>query len=68
MKYPASYMIYSPAFDALPDAALGATRARLRQVLSGEDTSAKYAHLTPAVRQASVEILKDTKGAAFAAF
>ncbi len=68
MKYPLSYMIYSPQFDALPPEVKAATLTRLRQVLEGEDTSPKYAHLTPAIRQAIVEILKDTMGAATAAF
>ena len=61
MRYPLSYLIYSPAFDALPDDVRGAACARLHDVLSGKDTSPKYAHLTPPVRQAIIEILKDTK-------
>jgi hypothetical protein len=61
MRYPLSYLIYSPAFDALPDDVKGAACRRLYDVLSGKDTSPKYAHLTPPVRQAILEILKDTK-------
>lgn len=61
MRYPCSYMIYSPAFDALPAAAKSAVYDRLWQVLSGRDTAAKYARLTPADRRAVVEILRDTK-------
>ena len=61
MRYPLSYLIYSPAFDALPDDVRGAACARLHDVLSGKDRSPKYAHLTPPVRQAILEILKDTK-------
>ena len=61
MQYPLSYMIYTPAYDAMPAMAKEAVAARLRQVLAGEDASAKYAHLTPEVRQALLEILKDTK-------
>ena len=61
MRYPLSYLIYSPAFDALPDDVRGAVCARLHDVLSGKDRSPKYAHLTPTVRQAILEILKDTK-------
>ncbi len=55
MRYPCSYMIYSPAFDGLPEEAKGAIYRRMWQVLSesprfsGED------------RRAIVEILRDTK-------
>ena len=59
-KYPLSYMIYSPAFDALPPVAKQKTLDRLRKVLSGEITGPKYAHLTPAIRQAITEILQET--------
>ena len=61
MRYPLSYLIYSPAFDALPDDVRDATCRRLHDVLSGRDNAPKYAHLTPPVRQAILEILKDTK-------
>ncbi len=37
LKYPCSYMIYSPAFTALPKPAKDAVYARLREVLSGGD-------------------------------
>jgi hypothetical protein len=61
MRYPLSYMIYSPAFDALPGDVKDAAYRRLREVLSGRDSDPKFAHLTPPVRQAIVEILRDTK-------
>ena len=61
MRYPCSYMIYAPAFDALPADAKDAIYRRLWQVLSGEDRSATYATLTQADRRAIVEILRDTK-------
>jgi hypothetical protein len=60
-RYPCSYMIYSEAFDALPEAARNAVYSRLLQVLSGQDTSAKYRHLSAADRQAILEILRETK-------
>ncbi len=60
-RYPCSYMIYSEAFDALPDAARNAVYSRLLQVLTGNDTSAKYRHLSAADRQAILEILRETK-------
>jgi len=63
MKYPCSYLIYSPAFDALPAVATGAIYQRLWEVLSGADHSARYARLTKADRQAILEILGATKPA-----
>jgi hypothetical protein len=60
-RYPCSYMIYSDAFDALPDDAREAVYKRLWQVLSGSDSSPRYARLSTADRHAIVEILRDTK-------
>lgn len=62
MEYPLSYMIYTPMFDALPDAAQAALADRLGAILSGRDTSPKYSHLAPADRRAILEILRETKG------
>ena len=60
MRYPCSYMIYSPAFDGLPDAAKDAVYAKLWAVLSGKDKSRKYSGLTPDIRTAIVGILLET--------
>jgi hypothetical protein len=60
-RYPCSYMIYTPAFDALPPDARNAVYQRMWQVLSGRETNTKYTKLSPADRQAIVEILKETK-------
>jgi hypothetical protein len=62
MRYPLSYMIYSPAFDALPDDVREGVCRRVRDVLSGAVSGPQYAHLTLSIRQALVEILRDTKG------
>ena len=43
-KYPLSYMIYSEAFDAMPDTAKDRVYRRLFEVLSGEDKSEKLAN------------------------
>jgi len=59
-KYPCSYLIYSTAFEALPEEVHKYVWKRLGEVLSGEDTSEKFAHLTAEDRQAIVEILRDT--------
>jgi hypothetical protein len=60
-KYPLSYMIYTPAFDALPDSVRQVVYRRMYEVLTGKDTSGKFARLTPTDRQAVLEILRDTK-------
>ena len=59
-RYPCSYMIYSAAFAALPLDVRTAIYARLLEVLSGRDTSPKYASLSDADRRAVLEILRDT--------
>ena len=61
MRYPCSYMIYSPAFEALPPALKDAVYQRMWQILSGGEKAARYARLTLADRQAVVEILRETK-------
>ncbi len=61
MRYPCSYMIYTPAFDSLPAEARTAIYQRMWQILSGEEKSARYARLSLADRQAIVEILRATK-------
>ncbi len=61
MKYPCSYLIYSPAFDALPPLAKAPIYRRLWQVLSGQDADSRYRTLSLPDRQAIAEILRDTK-------
>ncbi|MDP1572227.1 MAG: hypothetical protein Q8L86_19690 [Vicinamibacterales bacterium] len=61
MRHPLSYMIYTAAFDALPPVVKQAVYRRLGAVLAGDDAAPKYRHLTPAVRQAVREILRETK-------
>jgi len=62
MKYPCSFLIYSPAFDALPARAKDPIYRRLWDVLSGEERDDRYrTALSRADRQAIVEILRDTK-------
>jgi hypothetical protein len=60
-RHPLSYVIYSPAFDALPDDAKGIFQRRLNEVLTGRDTSEDFAQLTAADRTSILEILRDTK-------
>jgi len=60
LRYPCSYMVYSAAFGALPVEARQAIYERMWAILSGRDTSEKYARLSAADRRAVVEILNDT--------
>src|SRR6185436_5337070 len=61
LKYPCSYLIYSEPFQAMPPAAKAAVYARLWEVLSGQERSARYEVLTDADRRAILEILRETK-------
>ena len=61
LRYPCSYMIYSPQFDALPASARDAIYRRLWQVLSGQEREKPYTRLASTDRRAIVEILRDTK-------
>ena len=60
-RYPCSYLIYSQAFDALPEPAKGYVLHRLLQVLSGQDQSPDFAGLAAADRKAILSILLETK-------
>ncbi len=60
-KYPLSYMIYSEAFDNMPQAAQAQIYQRLYGVLSGKDQSPKFQRLSAADRRAVLEIVADTK-------
>ena len=60
-RYPCSYLIYSSAFDALPEPAKGYVYHRLLQVLTGEDQGADFAGLSAEDRQAILSILLETK-------
>ncbi len=60
-RHPLSFVIYSPAFDALPGDAKSMFYERLRSVLDGADTSEDFAHLSAADRAAILDILRDTK-------
>jgi hypothetical protein len=60
-QYPCSYMIYTPAFDALPQLAKDAVYNRMWEVLSGREKQPRYRALSLGDRRAVVEILRDTK-------
>jgi hypothetical protein len=61
LRHPCSYLIYSEPFDGLPENAKAAVYARMWEVLSGQERDKRYAVLSPADRQAIVEILSETK-------
>ena len=60
MRYPCSYVVYSAAFDGMPEPAREMVLRRMKSILSGEDRAARYSHVAP-TRQAIFEILRETK-------
>jgi hypothetical protein len=60
-RYPLSYMIYSEAFDAMPQQVRERVYRRLYDVLTGRDQSAKFKRLSAEDRRAVLEILRETK-------
>jgi hypothetical protein len=60
-RYPCSYLIYSDAFDAIPEPAKSYVYHRLLQILTGEDRSDDFARLSASDRRAVLEILFETK-------
>ncbi|QDV82952.1 hypothetical protein [Planctomycetes bacterium TBK1r] len=60
-KYPCSYLIHSPAFDALPKQVREQVVARLFAILEGRDDSPDFEHLTPKMRRDILDILIETK-------
>jgi hypothetical protein len=60
-RYRCSYLIYSSAFDALPEPVGRYVRERILAVLRGADDSDKFNHLSAEERQAILEILSETK-------
>jgi hypothetical protein len=61
LRYPCSYLIYSEAFDQMPQPMKDRVYRRLWQVLSGEDESPKFASLSTADRRSILEILRATR-------
>jgi hypothetical protein len=61
LRYPCSYMIYSPQFDSLPGETKEVIYKRMWIILSGEDKDGKYSRLSITDRRAIVEILRDTR-------
>jgi hypothetical protein len=64
-RYPCSYLIYSEAFDAMPEPALDYFYRRLWEVLNGKNTDQDkndvFKSLTKSDREAILSILQQTK-------
>jgi len=60
-RYPLSFMLYSPAFDAMPDAVREKVYRRLYDVLTGHDPEKKFTRLNADDRTAILAIVRDTK-------
>jgi hypothetical protein len=54
-------LIYSKGFDGMPDDVKAYVYRRLREILTGQDKSKDYVHLSSADRTAILEILRETK-------
>lgn len=61
-RFRCSYLIYSPAFEGLPEPVKKRVYRRLWEVLSPESPPAPYDRLPRNERRAIVEILRETKG------
>ena len=61
LRFPCSYMIYSPQFEKFPPTAKNAVYERLWAILSGKDRDVRYQHISAADRSAILEILRETK-------
>ena len=60
-RYPLSYMIYTDACDNMNPASRDRIYRRLYDVLTTKSPALPFAHLTPADRQAILEIVRETK-------
>ena len=59
-RYPCSFLIYSDVYQSLPQGVATRVRQMLKDVLSGEDDSEDFEHLTKTDREAIAGILKET--------
>ncbi len=64
-RYPCSFLIYTDSFDALPPPVKTYVVERLFDVLTGNDDSEEFAHLSQEDRSNILEILRDTKPGLF---
>ncbi len=64
-RYPCSYLIYSPSFDAMPPTMKGYVLTRLKGILEGTDKDPAFDHLTSDDRANILAILQETKPTLF---
>jgi hypothetical protein len=62
-RYPVSYLVYSAAFEGMPEYAQDYILRRMADILSGRDAIAPASQVTAADRKAGLEILAATKPA-----
>jgi hypothetical protein len=62
-RHPCSFVIYGPAFDALPQPLQQHVFRRLSDILQGRDNRPAFSHLSATQRSALFQILRDTKPA-----
>jgi len=60
-KYPCSFLIYSPSFDAVAEPIKEVILQKLHEILTGKSENPQFAQVTPKDRQAVLEILLETK-------
>jgi hypothetical protein len=63
LRYPLSYLVYTPAFNALPDYARDYVYGKFAAVLQGRDHAPTYAFMTDADRRDTLQILVATQPA-----
>ncbi len=61
LKYPCSFLIYSPSFDAIAPEIKEVILQKLHDILTGKNDDAQFARLTAEDRKAILEILRETK-------
>ena len=61
LRYPLSYLVYTPSFDALPDYARDYLYGRFAAVLQGREHSDSYPTISDSARQDTLAILSATK-------
>ena len=61
MKYPMSYLIYSQSFDQMPAPVKEYAYRRFREILTGQDKSSQFVHLSQTDRTNILGILQESK-------
>ncbi len=61
LKYPCSFLIYAPSFDAMAGPMKEVILQKLFDILTGKNTDPQFEQLTAEDRLAVLEILRDTK-------